>query len=284
MAVDTLRANYGTSPILISEPGKPVQMPTFSDRYVIYGTGATDPASTRQEDLPLVNDYQLQVYNHRFAATPTLLQWPIYSGGQEFLARSFLAQLGFKPDTNFYRKGWPLLPVEMSRVADLEAVNSTRNGYVHTNPLLQSHVVPYTYLTFTATSTLTDLAAIGAAGDGLFAPYPYPRVLNAWRVYDVTNNRRHSPNNSIIAGLTRSGPGYVNIRADGTVFITSRSGGNQFRSGGTHGLLVTVPGDTYEIQIGHTEPFPGANSAPNQRWTSAAFGNQDWTTGTPIPP
>ncbi len=294
MAVDVLRANYDLSPILITEgSGVPVQLPTFSDRYTLYGFPQINSTNPPETDFPLVNDFALTVHSHRFAATPTLSQFPIYSGGVEWRTRQLLAQLGFKPDINFYRRGYPLVASSMSRITDLEPVASARNGYVHTNPLLTSHVFPYTYLTFTAptgpiipstaSSVLVDLAALGAAGDGLYAPFPYPRVLQAWRIWSVTSNAKAAPRGAKSAGTSTSGPDWVAIRPDGSLRVSTSIDNARFSNSGTHGSFVAQAGYTYEIQIGQSEPFsPGG--APNQRWTSAAFGNQDWVTGSPAVP
>jgi hypothetical protein len=202
----------------------------------------------------------------------------------EWRARQALAQLGFKPDINFYRKGHPLVETSMSRVSDLEPLSSARNGYTHTNVALLSHVAPYTLASFTATATVMGVAANGWGGAGFFAPFPYPRVLTAWRVFDVTNNRRHAPRGSKAAGITSSGPDWVAIRPDGTLKVSTFIDNVRFSNAGAAGSVAgLVPGNQYEIQIGHSEPFSGTGTAPNQRWTSAAFGNQDWFTGTPIP-
>ena len=287
MGVDILRANYDDLLLQFDEGvGFSVKVPTFSNRYSIYGTGAVDPVSQQRVDYPAANDYAIQNYVNRFG-TPytTQVQGPIYSSGIEFLVRSFLAQLGFKPDANSFRKGHPFVPVEMSRVQDLEAVNAQRNGYSHINTSIQSHVVPYTYASFVATSAVMDIATNGWGGAGLFAPYPWPRILTCWRVYDVTNARRHAPRGSKVASVTSSGPDWVAIKADGTLSVSTSIDNVRFSNAGTHGSIAgLVPGNTYEIQLGHSEPFAGSGNAPNQRWFSAAYGNQDWVTGSPIPP
>ncbi len=286
MAVDTLRAGYNAATILIHEgAGIAPQMPTFSDRYTIYGNQFLNTSVPTQTAFPMTNDFALVNHINRFGRPAlTLSQFPIYSGGMEYRVRQELAQLGFKPDGAMYRKGHPLTTYSMSRVADLEPVSSARNGYVHTNVALLSHVVPYTLASFVATSTVMGVAANGWGGNGFFAPFPWPRILTAWRVFDVTNNRRHAPRGSKAASITSSGPDWVAIRPDGTLRVSTNIDLVRFSNAGAAGSVAgLVPGNSYEIQIGHSEPFAGTNTAPNQRWFSAAFGNQDWFTGTPIP-
>jgi hypothetical protein len=106
-----------------------------------------------------------------------------------------------------------------------------------------------------------------------------------WRVWDVTNSRKWAPRGSQIATITASGPDWVQIYPDGTMRVQQSLDSQRFRDDGTWGSLVLQPGATYEIQVGHTEPFVHLPYpyAACQRWNSDADGNLDWFPGDAIP-
>ena len=297
MAVDILREDYDDDHV-ISESGSPLVLPTFSDRYDVYGLTTT--VGNPEQFRPTANDFLVDTVQTVWWSSPTVAQVIPHLGtlgytyGNEWRIRQLWAQLGFKPSIEFARKGWPFDEVTLSRVNDLEDVDSERNGYVHSNSAIQSHVAPYTLYSGTAPTSPTinsgnavvvdPVSDLGLFGGGVLAPWPYPRVLNAWRIWDVDKSEPWAPRGSYIAGITPSGPDWVPIYPDGTLKVSSGFDSARFITGGTAGQFIMRPGMNYEIQIGHVEPLPGIYPyGAAQRWYSDADGSLPWIVGDPLP-
>lgn len=297
MAVDLYREDWDQEEIECWVEGYPGSVPNFPDYKAIYGLSTT--VEDWHEKWPLSND--MQIVKATSVWTPGSTEtWYVPSSSQspssEWRVRQFLAQYGFKPGPTTFKKGFLADGFPISRVADLEDVDSDR-GYGWTVPsAISSHVVPYTLATYTVAGDIPEegdptVEVIGLdeiltdLDWGYLLPWPFPRVLNAWRVWDVTNSAKWGPRGSWIASITASGPDYLPIYPDGTIRCGASWDSARFTDDGTWGSLRLRPGTTYEIQVGHVEPstslpYPYARI---QRWNSDADGNLDWFPGDPIP-
>lgn len=295
MALNLYRADWDDTEIECWVQGERLSVPNFPDRYTIYESTPYVSLSDWYRWRPFVNDMELVLSENRFAPTETW--WvPPASQGSEWFIRTTLAGMGFKPGPETFKKGFPLSGFSMSRVADLEDVGSTRGYDLSIPDSIVSHVVPYTLASFTAPSgpilpgtdatVLVDLEDVLSDLDwGYLLPYPWPRVLNHWRVWDVTNSQKWGPRGSYFAGLTGSGPDAISIPLDGTLRALAAYDSARFTDAGTFGSIRCIAGDQYEIQVGHRETGNSSQAGlvNIQRWYSDADGNLDWFPGDPIP-
>lgn len=189
----------------------------------------------------------------------------------EALVRRHLAFYGFKPDRNFARPGYPLT-LRFSRVQDLEAVSEVRSTTLSVDSRIQSHVVPYVFDTFTvdADDTDVDLGALGYTANGLLLPWPWPRVLNCYRLVWRENNRVVFPRAAPPVDATRTR--HAVISNNGTMVFPQLMDSQMSVNG-----QINLDAGTYDIEIGHVEPQPttavlGLGSMPfgPERWPSAA--------------
>lgn len=299
MALDLYRDDWDQEEIECWVKGERLSVPNFPDYKEIYGlTGVAAGISDWHKEWPFAND--MEIVKATSLWTPGSTETWYVPGdsdyeSSEWRVRQFLAQYGFKPGPETFKKGFPLNGFPISRVADLEDVDSDR-GYGWTVPdVITSHVMPYTLTTFTAPTTgtynggnavdvrLEDI--IDGLDWGFFLPWPFPRVLNAWRIWNVDDSNKWAPRGSWIAGITASGPDYLSIFPDGSVRVYAALDSARFKDDGTWGTIVCSPGETYEIQVGHVEPstslpYPFARI---QRWESDVEGNLDWFPGDAIP-
>lgn len=179
----------------------------------------------------------------------------------ESAVRRRLAVMGFKPDANFAQD----MTLRFSRVQDLQAVTDVGD---HTlDPRIQSHVVPYVFATYEGPVTVNLPDEIG-----LLLPYPWPRVLNAFRIYRPANGWSYFPTNIVSDG--EEIPRYALIEEDGTM-EWPRSGNLAIMPSDG---VIELPAGTYELQIGWAHPNNGGTSSfgptvidppGDQRWPSS---------------
>ncbi len=187
--------------------------------------------------------------------------------GAEYLSRRQMAFYGFKPDRQFCRPGYHH-SLRFSRVSDLESVTEVRGTSLVVDSRIQSHVVPYTFVTFTHGGGTADLNDLGFTANGLLLPFPWPRVLNQYRLVGEVDDVIRYPRGPV-TGSTRGR--HAVISDNGTMpFLASLDSAMS-----TNGEIILDAGD-YRIEIGHVEPRPtvsvlGASMAFGpERWPSAA--------------
>lgn len=270
MALNVLRSQYDTA-VLDNGEGL-LQLPWFSDQYLqwytIQGLPAPGWAVSQDWRTNVTVANKLAVADMTFAQTLNIntggTNWDVQpKSGVEYQIRSKLAQIGFKPDGNAFVKGGLIHNLTFSRTQDLEGLTAFRSMPWTLDPLVLSHVVPYVMGTLTpGAATVNIPAALGMINvQGMMLPTPWPRTLNALRVWNRTTNRKHWPRGSYIPSITLSGPRFCPIFTDGTFWLNPIYDSVLCP---TVNNIVFAAGFTYEIQVGHVEYLTG--QYPVQRW------------------
>lgn len=187
----------------------------------------------------------------------------------EARTRRMLAFYGFKPDRDFARPGYPI-SLRFSRVQDLEAVSEVRSTTLVVDSRIQSHVVPYVFATISHGGGDLNLNTLGYTANGLLLPWPWPRVLNCYRLVRKSDNRVVYPRASVPSDPTRTR--HDLISNNGTMVFSQALDSAMSANG-----VITLAAGDYDIEIGHVEPQPttailGLSNMPfgPERWPSAA--------------
>ena len=269
MALNVARANYDAA-THDNGSGGLLQLPWFSDQYHAHyvNRGFAVPPELQSVDWRVAVKGRLAVADMKFAnvvnqSTGALNYTISPRTGVEFDVRTQLANIGFKPDAQSFRLGRTIEKLTFSRVQDLEGFLAFRGHPFTINDVrVTSHVVPYVFATFTVPSTgayniYTLLGVL--APNGLFLPSPWPRTLNAMSFWRADNTapfgwRKHWPRGARIPATTASGPRYVPIHDDGTMYFNSSWDAGLSPVNNT---VIFNAGFTYELWIGHAELLPG---------------------------
>lgn len=188
--------------------------------------------------------------------------------GSEYRSRRQLAFYGFKPDRNFARTGYPL-SMRISRVSDLEDVAEMRGTFLVPDSRITTHVTPYVFATITHPGGDLDLNVLGYTASGLMLPFPWPRVLNCYRLVRVSTGTIVFPRGPI-SGSDRGR--HDTIGDAGTMVFPARMDSAMSENG----LIESLVADDYDLEIGHVEPIPTQSvlgaSIPfgPERWSSSA--------------